>query len=345
MAAALSAIKCRLKACKLWAMLLPFLTDYVRSLVLQPVLGHGQDEREQQVRADLAAEKEQLRKHHDRELRTLREQYENSQEGWRAAVAERARQELASREAVIRADLTKQRDAELETVIERLEGETAAACAAAERGAATREAALQARCAAEVQQAQSAEAQNAERFRVASEALAAAGKRADDAERSITDLEQHIQNKRTAISELQDQVAQLQEQVSARDATLRNIHAARDQQQQQLLLAMGKDKQELDAQARLLRGSSLLWLQLCPVVQLLIMPLSLLVQVAAAQRQLVKAHKQHQQEMAQLEDRVRTAVAAKDDSIAALRQQLEASQQQVQALEGIMQQQQAELCA
>lgn len=39
----------------------------------------GQDEREQQVRADLAAEKEQLRKHHDRELRTLREQYENSQ--------------------------------------------------------------------------------------------------------------------------------------------------------------------------------------------------------------------------------------------------------------------------
>lgn len=91
--------------------------------------------------------------------------------------------------------------------------------------------------------------------------------------------------------------------------------------------------------------SSCSWLQLCPVVQLLIMPLSLLVQVAAAQRQLVKAHKQHQQEMAQLEDRVRTAVAAKDDSIAALRQQLEASQQQVQALEGIMQQQQAELCA
>ena len=31
------------------------------------------------MRADLAAEKEQLRKHHERELRTLREQYENSQ--------------------------------------------------------------------------------------------------------------------------------------------------------------------------------------------------------------------------------------------------------------------------
>ena len=39
----------------------------------------GQDEREQQVRANLAAEKDQLRKHQDRELRTLREQYENSQ--------------------------------------------------------------------------------------------------------------------------------------------------------------------------------------------------------------------------------------------------------------------------
>ena len=52
----------------------------------------------------------------------------------------------------------------MQAVIERLEGETAAACAAAERGAATREAALQARCAAEVQQARSAEAQNAERW-------------------------------------------------------------------------------------------------------------------------------------------------------------------------------------
>ena len=52
----------------------------------------------------------------------------------------------------------------MQAVIERLEGETAAACAAAERGAATREAALQARCTAEVQQAQSAEAQNAERW-------------------------------------------------------------------------------------------------------------------------------------------------------------------------------------
>ena len=85
-------------------------------------------------------------------------------------------------------------------------------------------------------------------------------------------------------------------------------------------------------------------LQLCPVL-LFTSPLSLLVQVAAAKRQLVKAHKQHQQEMAQLEERVRNAVAAKDDSIAALRQQLQVSQQQVQTLESVLQQQQAELCA
>ena len=82
-----------------------------------------------------------------------------------------------------------------------------------------------------------------------------------------------------------------------------------------------------------------------PCLAIFVIPLSLLVQVAAAKRQLVKAHKQHQQEMAQLEERVRNAVAAKDDSIAALRQQLEVSQQQVQTLEGVLQQQQAELCA
>ena len=73
--------------------------------------------------------------------------------------------------------------------------------------------------------------------------------------------------------------------------------------------------------------------------------MSMLAQVTAAKRQLINSHKQHQQEMAQLEERVRSAVAAKDDIIAALRQQLEASQQQVQALEAVLQQQQAELCA
>ncbi len=45
---------------------------------------------------------------------TLREQYETGQEGWRAAIAERSRRELAEREAAMRDKLARERDEEIE---------------------------------------------------------------------------------------------------------------------------------------------------------------------------------------------------------------------------------------
>lgn len=48
------------------------------------------------------------------------------QEAWRAAVAERAKQEVAAREAAARAAAAAERDEELQAVIARLEGEYAA---------------------------------------------------------------------------------------------------------------------------------------------------------------------------------------------------------------------------
>lgn len=48
------------------------------------------------------------------QIEALREQYETGQEGWRAAMAERARKEVAEREAALRDKLTRERDEEIE---------------------------------------------------------------------------------------------------------------------------------------------------------------------------------------------------------------------------------------
>ncbi len=59
-------------------------------------------------------EKEGLRRAHEKALESLREQYETGQEGWRASVAERAKRELAEKEAALKDHLTRERDAQLE---------------------------------------------------------------------------------------------------------------------------------------------------------------------------------------------------------------------------------------
>ncbi len=48
------------------------------------------------------------------QIESLREQYETGQEGWRAAMAQRAREELAERSAALRGALAAERDAEVQ---------------------------------------------------------------------------------------------------------------------------------------------------------------------------------------------------------------------------------------
>ncbi|GAX85621.1 hypothetical protein CEUSTIGMA_g13036.t1, partial [Chlamydomonas eustigma] len=81
--------------------------------------------REVRVLEESKLEREALRKTYDKQLEALREQYETGQEGWRAAIAERARREVSEREAAIKEKLTRERDEEVEAIILRLEAEHA----------------------------------------------------------------------------------------------------------------------------------------------------------------------------------------------------------------------------
>jgi 5-azacytidine-induced protein 1 len=94
-----------------------------------------------------------LTKAHNAQIESLREQYETGQEGWRAAIADRARKELSDKEAAIRAELTRERDAEIEAVVRRLEAENAVAVEEAREGWRRREEALVSKQAAALKEA------------------------------------------------------------------------------------------------------------------------------------------------------------------------------------------------
>ena len=60
--------------------------------------------------------------------------------------------------------------------------------------------------------------------------------------------------------------------------------------------------------------------------------------------QVTELQNKHSQELKQVQARVQTAVAAKDDTIAALKKQLSDLTQRLQSTEAVLHQQQAELC-
>ncbi|KAK9854810.1 hypothetical protein WJX84_005247 [Apatococcus fuscideae] len=84
---------------------------------------------EEKLRQQLAEEREQLQRTCDRRLSQLRQEHDSTQAGFRAAVAERAKRELATREKAMRERLITERDKELQFVMERLEEVQQAAAA------------------------------------------------------------------------------------------------------------------------------------------------------------------------------------------------------------------------
>lgn len=60
--------------------------------------------------------------------------------------------------------------------------------------------------------------------------------------------------------------------------------------------------------------------------------------------QVTELRQKQTQELKQVQLRVQTAVATKDETIAALRAQLSSTNQQLKSTEAVLEQQQAELC-
>ncbi|KAL0047405.1 hypothetical protein WJX82_002558 [Trebouxia sp. C0006] len=205
-------------------------------------LKQGQGEQEQQLRSELSLEKAQVRRQHERELQALRDKMADEQEGWRLAIAKRAKEELTNREAALRTQLMQERDHQLQVVVERLETEAADNREAATKEAEKWETALKGRYQAALQAAQDSEHKHAERFRVAGQAEEAAQQRNEQLQSQVAHLQQHLQDQRSGLADAKQQVTELQGQLQARDRQMQRVvqqHTAHSsglsQERQQLL--------------------------------------------------------------------------------------------------------------
>ncbi|GLC34800.1 hypothetical protein PLESTM_000241500 [Pleodorina starrii] len=270
---------------------------------------------------DWRREKDAVRKAHDKQINALREQYETGQEGWRAAMAERARKEVSERVTAIREKLLQERNEEVQAVMTRLEAEHVAAVEALKEDFRRKEEAAAARAASALKEARRAEAKMAERFRNAGVSTKAAEDRLAAAELTISDLRRELEARNTTIRFLESQVTRrtrrrvsaAKDEASARERDVRSLGAEKAAVAAEVAAAVARDKQQVEAR------------------------------LAQALQEGQELRARHSAEMAAVEARVRATLARKDEVIAGLREQLAAMSAELRSTQEVLRQQQEEL--
>ncbi|GFR47914.1 hypothetical protein Agub_g9714 [Astrephomene gubernaculifera] len=269
--------------------------------------------RQREAEEDWKREKEALRKAHDKQIESLREQYETGQEGWRAAMAERARKEVTERVAAIREKLLQERNEEVQAVMTRLEAEHASAAEALKEDFRKREEAAAAKAAAALKEARRAEAKMAERFRTAGVASQAAEERLAASELTVQELRRELESRSNTIRWLESQVSAAKEEAAARERDVRSLGAEKAAVAAEATAAVTREKELVEAR------------------------------LAQALQETQDQRSRHSAEMAAVETRVRAALARKDEVIAGLREQLSALAAELQGTQEVLRQQQEEL--
>ncbi|GAB4813533.1 hypothetical protein N2152v2_000579 [Parachlorella kessleri] len=253
-------------------------------------LAREHEQRLAQARSEAGEERAVLARQHQRELDALKEKYETGQEAWRAAVAERAKQEVEQREAALRRQLAAERDAELRGVIVRLEEEYAGKEEAAQ--IAEREAASEARWTAELSRLRAAEAAAQERCCASEGRAAAAEEKIGRLEELVHTLQREVASKASSTAWLEEQLASTKREIAAREERVAEALADKEAEAATGQAAL---QQQLEA----LQG-----------------------ELEGAREQAQAAEQRCQDELAGVEARVKAALARKDTIIAGLREQL-----------------------
>ncbi|GAX81176.1 hypothetical protein CEUSTIGMA_g8609.t1 [Chlamydomonas eustigma] len=269
--------------------------------------------REVRVLEESKLEREALRKTYDKQLEALREQYETGQEGWRAAIAERARREVSEREAAIKEKLTRERDEEVEAIILRLEAEHASSLEETHQKWKKKEESIVKKHVNALQEAKKAEARLAEHFRQAGTSLEASESLLSDQQKQLEQLRRELAAKCETIQWLESQVNAAKEDAGGKEHRLRSLTAQKDEAQQQALDKALKEKEDA------------------------------LIQAAQLEKEVTEIGRRHSREMAHVEEKVKAALSKKDEMILGLRAQAMQLSRQLQETEAILSQQQEEL--
>ncbi|CAG9462824.1 unnamed protein product [Pedinophyceae sp. YPF-701] len=239
-----------------------------------------------------------LEARHERALARAKEEFDVEREGWRAAVAERARREMQERESALRARVEEERVREVDEIAERLEAEWAARVEEAERRAA----------AAERAQGEAAEAEVA-RVRAMLQAA--------------TDRNGALQARCEVLEAAKADGARAAEELARREgalaAELQRAREAAAARESEAVRARAEAEGELRLQLRRAQEEGR----------------AAQTRMVDVLRRCEDLKAKHAEEVAALEERVRRAIERKDGTIRSLRGELQLVQGQLAELQGM----------
>eukprot|EP00854_Cymbomonas_tetramitiformis_P002148 gene2148-2852_t len=261
------------------------------------------DAREEEVRQEAQKEREELKRRHGSELNALKEKFEVQQETWRMHVQDQARKELEERETTLRTKLEKERDEQVEHIMERAEQEAASSRESARKEQELELRQLQARCEAAEAQRHQVEERLSDKHQRTSEAHKEARRRLESTEKQLAATEKELAAKSESIAWLERNLEAAKSDTAAHDRDLRSMFAEKDVLHQQKLQALE------DAQALLQQRAD------------------------AANQEMQSLRARKDKEMEQLEARVRQTISRKDETITQQRDQLSTVMQQLRHTE------------
>ncbi|XP_030817809.1 centrosomal protein of 131 kDa isoform X3 [Camarhynchus parvulus] len=259
------------------------------------------------LRDEYAKEKEEQERQHQAELKVLKDQLELEKQAWEANYVKKEEAWLLSRERELREEMRKERDKEIELVIQRLEADTSLAKEECERAAESRIKRIRDKYEVELQELEHSERKLQERCNELKGRLA-------ELEGESTRLQGLLKHKEQELEEMrkvsQEQSQAVWEQLSPGH---RGLTEGMWQEFASRLVGMEEENARLKAEMAELRARQHL--------------------------ELDRLLREKDHELEEVHRRVKAAVLRKEESMSSLRKQYEAAVQRASLLESLLQRQ------
>ncbi|NWX40063.1 CP131 protein, partial [Steatornis caripensis] len=257
------------------------------------------------LKEEYAKEKEEQERRHQAEVKVLKDRLEIEKQAWEANYMKKEEAWLLSRERELREEARKERDKEIELVIERLEADMSSAKEECERAAENRIKRIRDKYEVELQELERSERKLQERCNELKGRLA-------ELEGESIRLQGLLKHKEQEVEEIQKVRDQLAQERSSLAEVIRQEFADR-------LVGAEQENNQLKAEMAEMRARQRL--------------------------ELDRVVREKDKELEEVHRRVKTAVVRKEESVSSLRKQYEAAVQRADRLEALLEQQRKQLLA
>ncbi|NXY78931.1 CP131 protein, partial [Glareola pratincola] len=257
------------------------------------------------LKEEYTKEKEEQERRHQAEVKVLKEQLEIEKQAWEANYVKKEEAWLLSRERELREEMRKERDKEIELVIQRLEADMSLAKEECERAAENRIKRIRDKYEVELQELERSERKLQERCNELKGRLA-------ELEGESIRLQGLLKHKEQEVEEIQKVRDQLAQERSSLAEVIRQEFTDR-------LVGTEEENKRLKAEMVEMKARQRL--------------------------ELDRVMLEKDKELEEVHRRVKTAVARKEESVSSLRKQYEAAVQRADRLEALLEQQRKQLLA